>query len=739
MTITSDRFKELLAKVKAAANQKKDTEHVKAISTLEATIQRNKPDVVDLTAAGISSDSLATEEGREEAKDVIAEITAPSSKIQHTREVTKKTGVAADVTLNKQQQEFVDTVLSGEDVVLVGAAGTGKTTATGKAIAALQKSGQLEPLGTETKWLREKVPGILIVSFTRKAVNNIRRATPPELRPHVLTIHKVLEFEPVFYDILDEKTGNTKTTMKFEPKRGKFNPLPSGITHVVYEESSMIGVDLYNMLADALPHRPQEIFLGDIRQLPPIFGPAILGFKMSLLPVVELTEVYRQALLSPIIRLAHGILSGDARKFSPAVEERKEKHPATGNVVTRKYVKSLEAFNEEGEHGTVKFQPWQKKLSSEDAVETITKQLIHWHKTGYYNPEEDVIMIPFNKSFGTVEINKKLHNYLGQQRGATVHEVIAGFEKHYLAVGDRVMYDKEDAVITDIKRNLSYLGKPVQPPSIYLDRWGTLQKPLTEEEKQKFVDEEGEFNLDAIDKFIESFSGEGDKDDRVNQASHSIEIRFSHSDEVQTLSGAGEVNNLIGGNAITVHKLQGSEAERCFLLLHNSHQAMCSNELLYTAVTRARSFLHIVCEVDTFFKGVKTHKVRGVTIKDKIDSFKGKVEFKQMQEELELIKKQKEERDRLKKARVRWKLEDQEKEKFTENFLFPRLEITNEYFTRENMLFDQEYDNLLPEQGIEIIYDDWKDYQEEIQRQTSPAPTLSAAEKLAAIRARLRK
>ena len=73
------------------------------------------------------------------------------------------------------------------------------------------------------------------------------------------------------------------------------------------------------MLAAALPHDPQEIFIGDLRQLPPVFGPAILGFKMSLLPVIELTEVYRQALLSPIIRLAHVVVSGDARSFHQLV------------------------------------------------------------------------------------------------------------------------------------------------------------------------------------------------------------------------------------------------------------------------------------------------------------------------------------------------------------------------------------------------------------------------------------
>ena len=44
---------------------------------------------------------------------------------------------------------------------------------------------------------------------------------------------------------------------------------------------------------------------------------------------------------------------------------------------------------------------------------------------------------------------------------------------------------------------------------------------------------------------------------------------------------------MILGYALTVHKAQGSEWDRVFLLLHQSHNTMIQRELLYTAVTRA--------------------------------------------------------------------------------------------------------------------------------------------------------
>ena len=770
MSLTPEKFQELLDKAKKLAAQRRALDEQAGLDKIEEDFTSRKPATVDLRNIGIDTFSLHTVEGRNDAVEILSEVASGSSGSignsknptvdelyaeiskrnlinfkpfpERTVTVSKKihtTGVAADVSLNARQQLFIDTALSGEDVCLIGAAGTGKTTVTGKFISRLIDSGKLKPLGHETKWLNASVPGVLITSFTRKAVNNIRRAVPPLLQPHVLTMHKVLEFQPVFYEAFDEKTGVMKNTMKFEPQRHALNPLPSNLKLVCYEESSMIGTDLYNMMSAAMPHNPQEVFIGDIRQLPPIFGPAILGFKMSLLTVIELNEVYRQALLSPIIRLAHAVLSGDSSLFDTAGKyTEREPHAhlidaKTGKpeIVERIHIPKLEKFNEEGEHGSVKIQIWQKKLPSEVACNTSALQFIAWEKQGYYKPDDDLILCPFNVSFGTVELNKKIQNYLGVKRGAVVHEVISGFEKHYLAIGDRILYDKEDAVIVDIKRNVNYMGKAVSPPSKFLDRWGAYQEQLSEEEVEKAKNEEQVLSVEAMDNFISGFSD--DDEDRVNVASHAIDIRFSYSDETTTLSTAGEINSILGGNAITVHKMQGSENSTIFLVLHHSHAAMLQNELLYTGISRARDKLHIICEIDTFFKGVKSHKVRGVTLADKIDFFKGnwKSKFKEMEAEMEMLVKQKE----VKKKRL--EIENEREFQVVEN------EIVDEYYPEpeEQQIKELEdaYRNIDNRSDIHSGAVDKVD-DENIWEVTVEAPKqliLSAAEKLAAMRTRL--
>lgn len=534
----------------------------------------------------------------------------------------------AKITLNPKQQAFADLAFTGVDCILIGAAGTGKTTTQKETLEKIiSTSGRVPAISYPTKVLRAGLPGIAVVSFTRKAVNNIRRVVPELLRPHTFTIHALLEFRPVFYEVTDKATGLLKTTMRFEPFRNALNPLPEELKLIVFEESSMIGTDLYNLLHAAIQHPVQEIFLGDIQQLPPIFGPAVLGFKMQQLPeqTVELTEVYRQALQSPIIDTLWKILEGNPHAFSSTIEHY---DPKTGDITKRDTksrirVPALDGLSRETEFGILKFQVWQKNFSIEVALHTAVAQFKEWEKIGYYNPNEDVILCPFNKQFGTVELNRGISNYLSVKRGALVYEIIAGFNKHYLAVGDRVLYDKEDAFIETIVPNPGYLGKAPMPPSVELDRYGVYQRALTEEEVLQAKLEQEATEIMQAEHLFDNVSVD-DVEERVNAASHEVVIRIAHSDEILTLRTAGDINALLGGYAITVHKFQGSEADNVFCVFHASHAVMLERELIYTALSRGKRRVHVICENNTFEKAIKRQAIKGNTLAEKAVFFEGK-------------------------------------------------------------------------------------------------------------------
>ena len=614
MAMTPEKFKELLAKAKAKT---------------EAARLAKLADTVD--SVELPSHIPATIDG-------INELVAPSA--EPAEKENSKIGVARNVQLNTKQREFADLVLAGKSCVLIGAAGTGKTTSCRQTTREMIDSDNYGVLEVGTKVLKAGSPGIVVSSYTRKAVANIRRAVVPELKANTVTIHKLLEFEPVIYEIEDkDKPGFFKKTMRFEPKRTASNPLPASIKAIFLEESSMIPVDLFNLLMDACPHNPQLIFLGDIQQLPPVFGLAILGYKMVELPLVELTEVYRQALDSPIISLAWKLLGGNPLDFSAKTERF-----TTPEGKSRIRVPALEKLSWSSDSGSVKFQVWQKTLTVDHALIALRGQLIQWIETGYYKPNDDIILCPFNKAgtFSCIELNLMLNQYLGEKRNAVVHHVIAGFLEFYLAVGDRVLYDKEDCYITSIKPNPQYLGKKTLPPSTELNRDGTMRRTLTKSEaylanQRAQAGDEEEFSLAEIESMMAS--AVDNVEERVQAASHIIHVRYAHNYEEgeaeditedegepdHILSSASEVNNLMGGYAITVHKSQGSEYGKVFLFLHNVHATMNTRELLYTAVTRARKDLHILCETYTFERGVKSQSIKGDTIADKAAMFRGRM------------------------------------------------------------------------------------------------------------------
>jgi len=313
------------------------------------------------------------------------------------------------------------------------------------------------------------------------------------------------------------------------------------------------------------------------------------------LPLVELIEVYRQALESPIIRLAHRILSG---KPIPVEEYPKWK-----------------------EEGKLTIHPWKKKLNADNALLTLAAFFKQAVDTKVYDPYEDIILIPYNKACGTIDLNNNIANHLAHKREAKIYEIMAGFNKVYLSVGDRVLYDREDAEIVSIETNPIYSGAKVQPASINLDYWGYNPKLSEELGYQAYQDE------NEVDALLASAAASSEED-RVTQASHKIVVRLLDSAQEVELFRSAEVNGLLLSYALTVHKAQGSEWRKVFFCLHQTHAAMLQRELLYTGVTRAREELYIICEPESFTKGILAQRIKGNTIEEKAEFFKGKLENK---------------------------------------------------------------------------------------------------------------
>jgi len=528
------------------------------------------------------------------------------SNINAAKEIANK--FKANLTLTDKQLEAIQLAIEGAQFCLIGAAGTGKTTTVKQMIKALFEHDKLNILKHNTKYLTAGNPAIAFVAFTNRAVNNIKKQIPDELKSHARTIHKLLEYGPVFTQVFDEVNNKVKTKMTFEPARNKLNPI-IGLQYIIVEESSMVGTELFAKLKEATPGA-KFIFLGDLNQIPPIYDSGILGFKLNELPVVELDKVWRQD-FGGILTLAHAIKDGANLSQNKLEEFAQLINKETG-------VEDIELRSWPGKHGGTAI--------TRAFVKHITEKLVD-----EFNPETDIMLCPLVKNFGSVEINKAFAQAFGDKRDADVWEVNAGRVTHYLAVGDKVMYEKEDYIITEIARNGQYLGKPTRAPSKHLDRWGHYsgaktdlapQNQLTDEEMDNAFAALANISLDSSEDF-----------DIVNQSSHIITLRsIDDPDYETTVSTTGEMNSLDFSYCISVHKSQGSEWQKVYVVFHHSHANMLYRELVYTAVTRAREKLVIYYDKEsmplakdgTFHKAIKNVMIKGNTLAEKAEYFKGK-------------------------------------------------------------------------------------------------------------------
>ena len=500
-----------------------------------------------------------------------------------------------NITLNEKQLVAKDFAYQGKSFCYIGPAGTGKTTGQRAVAKALLEDGKLS--STDFKLVgasRVTAPSIAFCAYTRRAASNLRKAIHKDpslesaLRNNIMTIHGLLEFQPVtFFDPIDQKDK-----FRFLPQKTADNPLT--ITHLIIEEASMLGLDLWENLYDALPPGVQIIFIGDINQLPPVFGPSILNYALIQLPIVELTEVYRNQGI--VLENAHNILAGR-------------------NIV--------ETENFEIIRGKSDTQVGQERMAqSLYRVFESMSNTIGDDGLPLYDVENDIILSPFNKqALGTDNMNRWIAQFVGDKRGAIVHEVIAGFNKLYLAVGDKVMVNKRDGVIIDLYKNPSYYGKEPQLAGADLSRFGDriAGRGASLDLDEMASDLEGALNYENFS--LEKL--EDEQAERKQQASHVIKVSYGEGMAEEEITAVGDLSPQVFslGYCLTIHKAQGSEWRKVFIIFHKDHSIMLFRELFYTAVTRARTKVCIIAKDFLIKKAIETQRIKGNTLADKLAFF----------------------------------------------------------------------------------------------------------------------
>ncbi len=125
---------------------------------------------------------------------------------------------------------------------------------------------------------------------------------------------------------LSETTGREAMTihrlLEFDPALGNFRrdgEHPLDLELLVVDEVSMVDVSLMSMLVRAVPPRACLVLVGDVDQLPSVGPGTVLAdvIASGVVPVVRLTEIFRQAGQSWIVRAAHRVHHGDMPESAP--------------------------------------------------------------------------------------------------------------------------------------------------------------------------------------------------------------------------------------------------------------------------------------------------------------------------------------------------------------------------------------------------------------------------------------
>lgn len=378
------------------------------------------------------------------------------------------------IRLDPKQRDAVESAVNEGVLIITGGPGTGKTTIL-RFIIELMRSMDLT---------------IELAAPTGRAAKRMTDATGVEAR----TIHRLLE-----YGGFGEE----------EFAKDESDPIEADV--IIIDEMSMVDVSLFHSLLKAVAEGTRLIMVGDFDQLPPV-GPGNVLRDMILsetLPVIRLTDIYRQAGRSMIVFNAHRINHG----MIPVIDRNESDFIFISRPNYEDALRELISF--------------------------CTEQVVN-------NSDGELqVLAPMKANLlGVNNLNRELQAALNPPDSSKA-ELFSG--DTIFRVGDRVM---------QIRNN-------------YKLEWKRIRYGSEAEEGA------GVFNGD-IGTVME-----------ISPSKQTVRILFD--DERLAEYGRNELDEVEQAFAVSVHKSQGSEFGTVVIPLVYGPPMLMNRNVLYTAVTRARS------------------------------------------------------------------------------------------------------------------------------------------------------
>jgi exodeoxyribonuclease V alpha subunit len=461
---------------------------------------------------------------------------------------------ARGLSLSPEQAEAVQGIAGKGISILTGGPGCGKTTATRVLVALLEA-------------MKRRV---MLAAPTGRAAQRMGEVIGREAK----TIHRLLGW----------------ANGRF--KKNETTPLETDF--LVVDECSMLDITLTASLLKAVPDSCQVVFIGDYDQLPSVGAGNVLKdlIESNTQACFRLTQIFRQAAQSLIIRHAHQINAGDmpwiASPFKdPSVWHKKtdclflDSDEATAEQLQFiKRIKALTDTNREDVAGD---------LDDPDLFEFRIREPVRPYDTEIQIPEKfahvslEKVAAAENRVEELMAVLKKVHPWSSLHYGLTAVDVIRKLymewipRYHGASTEIQILSPMTRGSLGTVSLNRE-IQETANPPGSGKAQITVGQRVFRKGDR--VIHRKNNYELNV-------FNGDIGTITAIDAADLTLSVAFSPGTAPVHYRQA-DILELDLAYAVTIHKSQGSEFEAVIIPVMTQHFKMLFRNLIYTGITRAR-------------------------------------------------------------------------------------------------------------------------------------------------------
>lgn len=517
---------------------------------------------------------------------------------------------ANKIQLSKEQKNAVCCIPEHSFSILTGGPGCGKTTCT-KVLVRLLEAMKLK---------------VTLAAPTGRAAQRMMEVMGVEAK----TIHRLLEWSPFENQFKCDENNSLETNF------------------LILDEVSMLDISLASSVFKAIPQGAQVLFIGDPDQLPAVGAGNVLRDLLNTqsVPRFVLTQIFRQAQESSIIRFAHEINLGVVPKVTSLIKDSQAFNKgqdclfADADEATQEQVKFMRRVNqtlESLDQGKVSESLLRLK---EDWVGRIKKsetgvELDHLYRPEYSGIEEaksPVLIIP--EKFKNVDL-------LSVAQASSEVEQLKAVLK-YIHPWSSLKYGMTavDTLVHLYTQTIPrWFGKPMEIQVLSPQLRGTMgtlnlnsvlqnaSNPEDSSKKQLKIGDrifrQGDRVIQTRNNYdLEIFNGDiGKVVDLTQEGSCIVDFYGGQNDKKRVSIISENLIDLQLAYAITIHKSQGSEFDIVIIPIMGQHFNMLYRNLVYTGLTRAKRLAVFVGSRKALSIAIKQvdHRVRQTALTFLVD------------------------------------------------------------------------------------------------------------------------